>query len=60
TITTYTDLQGHFKLMGLLQGLYDVNIIPLDTMVYRDTIITGVQVFANQDTDIGTLTLQPK
>ena len=60
TITTYTDLQGHFKLMGLLQGLYDVNIIPLNTMVYRDTVITGVQVIANQETDIGTVTLQPK
>jgi len=60
TITTYTDLQGHFKLMGLLQGLYDINIIPLDTMVYRDTVITGVQVIANQETDIGTVTLQPK
>ena len=60
TITTYTDLQGHFKLMGLLQGLYDVNIIPLDTMVYRDTVIIGVQVIANQETDIGTVTLQPK
>ena len=60
TISTYTDLQGHFKLMGLLQGLYDVNIIPLDTMVYRDTVITGVQVIANQETDIGTVTLQPK
>ena len=60
TITTYTDLQGNFKLMGLLQGLYDVNIIPLDTMVYRDTVITGVQVFANQETDIDTVTLQPK
>jgi hypothetical protein len=60
TITTYTDPQGHFKLMGLLQGLYDVNIVPLDTLVYRDTVITGVQVIANQDTDIGTITLQPK
>jgi hypothetical protein len=46
--------------MGLLQGLYDVNIIPLDTMVYRDTVITGVQVFANQETDIGTVTLEPR
>ena len=60
TITTYTDLQGNFKLMGLLQGLYDVNIIPLDTMVYRDTVITGVQVIANQETDIDTVTLQPR
>jgi len=42
----------------LPQGFYDVNIIPADTLVYRDTVITGVQVFANQDTDIDTVTLQ--
>jgi len=60
TITTYTDLQGFFKLMALYQGNYEVNIIPLDTMMYRDTIITGVQVFANQETNIGSVTLQPK
>ena len=58
TITTYTDFQGYFKLMALPQGFYDVNIIPADTLVYRDTVITGVQVFANQDTDIDTVTLQ--
>jgi hypothetical protein len=60
TITTYADLQGNFKLMGLLQGLYDVNIVPLDTFVYRDTIITGVQVIANQETNIGTVSLQSR
>jgi hypothetical protein len=58
TISTYTDLQGFFKLMALPAGLYNVNIVPMDTLVYRDTTITGVQVFANQDTDIGTITLQ--
>jgi Domain of unknown function (DUF4382) len=60
TITTYTDLQGFFKLMALPEGLYDVNIIPADTLIYRDTVITGVQVIANQETDIGTVTLQAK
>lgn len=60
TVTTYTDLQGFFKLMALPAGLYDVNIIPADTMIYRDTVITNVQVVANQNTDIGTITLQPK
>ena len=60
TITTYTDHQGFFKLMALYQGTYDVNITPLDTMLYRDTVITAVQVMANQETDIGTVTLQPK
>ena len=60
TITTYTDLQGFFKLMALYQGTYDVNIIPVDTLLYRDTVITGVQVIANQETNIGLVTLQPK
>jgi hypothetical protein len=60
TITTYTDLQGFFKLMALYQGNYNVNIIPADTMMYRDTVITAVQVNADQDTDIGLITLQPK
>jgi hypothetical protein len=60
TITTYTDLEGFFKLMALPQGLYKLNIIPLDTLIYRDTIIVGVQVFANQETDIGTVTLEPR
>jgi len=60
TITTYTDLQGFFKLIALYQGSYDVNIIPADTMMYRDTVLTNVQVVANQETDIGTVILQPK
>jgi hypothetical protein len=58
TIATYTDLQGFFKLIALPQGIYDVNIIPNDTLVYRDTLIVGVQVLANQETNIGTVILQ--
>lgn len=57
TITTYTDLQGFFKLMALPQGIYDVSIIPADTLIYRDTTLTNIQVLANQDTDIGVITL---
>jgi len=60
TVTTYTDLQGFFKLMALPAGLYDVNIVPADTLVYRDTTITNVQVMADQDTDIGTVTLETR
>ena len=60
TITTYTDLQGFFKLMALYPGTYDVSINPADTMMYRDTTITAIQVIANQETDIGLVTLQPK
>lgn len=58
TITTYTDLQGFFKLMGLPQGNYDVNIIPADTLIYLDTTITSIPVIPNQDTDIGVITLE--
>lgn len=60
TITTYTDLQGFFKLIALPQELYEVNIIPADTLMYRDTVVTGVQVFANQETNIGIVTLEPR
>ena len=60
TITTYTDLEGFFKLIALPQGLYNLNIIPADTLIYRDTVIAGVQVFANQETNIGTVTLEPR
>ena len=57
TISTYTNLQGFFKLMALYPGNYDVNINPADTMMYRDTVITNVQVTENHETDIGTITL---
>jgi len=60
TITTYTDLQGFFKLFALYQSNYDVTIFPADTMMYRDTVITNIQVVANQGTKIGLVTLQPK
>lgn len=60
TVTTYTDLQGFFKLMALPAGQYDVNIFPADTLMYRDTTITDIQVIANQDTDIGIVTLETR
>ena len=60
TITTFTDLQGFFKLIALPQGIYDVNIIPADSLIYRDTVLVGIQVLANQETNIGTVTLQPQ
>jgi hypothetical protein len=57
TVSTFTDVNGLFKLMALPEGIYDVNIIPADTITYKDTIITGIKVFANQNKDIGTITL---
>jgi hypothetical protein len=60
TASTFTNLSGFFKLMALLEGTYDVNIIPADTLTYRDTTITNVSVIANQTTDIGTVILNTK
>jgi hypothetical protein len=60
TVSTFTDVNGLFKLMALPEGIYDVNIIPADTITYKDTIITGVNVIANQNTDVGTVTLSTK
>jgi len=60
TASTFTDFNGLFKLMALLEGIYDVHIIPADTLIYRDTTITGVNVIANQNTDIGVVTLEER
>lgn len=60
TVSTFTDANGLFKLMALLEGIYDVHIVPADTIIYKDTTITGVYVIANQDTDIGTITLSTR
>ncbi|RKY99262.1 MAG: hypothetical protein DRQ13_02605 [Ignavibacteriae bacterium] len=60
TASTFTDLNGLFKLMALPEGTYDVHIIPADTLIYRDTTITNVNVIANQNTDIGLVTLEER
>ena len=57
TVSTFTDVNGLFKLMALPEGIYDVNIIPADTVMYKDTTITGINVLANQNIDIGTVVL---
>ncbi len=58
TITTYPDTLGNFMLYALHEGNYDVNINP-NNSAYRDTTIVGVTVNANQNTDIGTIILNP-
>ena len=60
TVTTFTNQQGFFKLIALPEGMYDVNIVPADTLVYRDSTLTGIQVFANQNTNIGTVNLETR
>lgn len=56
TISTYADLLGFFKLMALTQGTYDIEINALNP-IYRDTVITGVNVTAKQNTEIGLVVL---
>lgn len=58
TITAYPDTIGFFKLFALNEGLYDVNFEP-NNSAYRDTTISNIQVYANQNTDIGTVVLNP-
>jgi len=57
TVSTVSDTtNGSFRLVALPAGTYDVTISP-DITSYLDTTITGVQVVAQQDKDIGTVTL---
>ena len=57
TVSTVSDTtDGSFMLVALPAGTYDVKIVP-DDVSYRDTTITGVQVVAQQDSNIGTVTL---
>jgi len=59
TCSTYADaLSGYFMLMALPEGTYAVHIEPTDA-TYQDTTISGVQVMAEQNTDLGTIVLIP-
>ena len=56
TLTTYADVNGLFKLMCLPAGNYSVNIEP-GNIAYQPKTITDVVVYAQQDTDLGVITL---
>lgn len=56
--TTYTNDEGYFKLLGLLEGVYDVKIVS-DNESYSDLTTASVSVTQSQDTDMGTIELQP-
>ncbi|GAB4300086.1 MAG: hypothetical protein Kow0098_27100 [Ignavibacteriaceae bacterium] len=60
TITTFTDMNGFFTLMAVPEGIYDVSVLPADTSVYIDTTLTSIIVTANQNTDLGIITLHSK
>lgn len=57
TIGTTTADDGSFQILGLAAGMYDVTFEP-DSSGFRDTTLTDIEVFAGEDTDLGTITLQ--
>lgn len=60
TITTSADsTSGAFELMALPAGTYSVAIHPTDTL-FADTTVAGVTVVAQQNTNLGTITLRAK
>ena len=56
TVTTYPDIDGYFKLMALPQGNYNVEIEAANVL-YRDTVITNINVIAIQNTELGEIIL---
>lgn len=52
TVSTYPNSGGFFSLMALPTGTYNVHIDP-SNILYRDTVVTGVDVTAGSDTNIG-------
>ena len=60
TVSTFADtLTGAFKIMALPAGTYSVAITPSDTLL-ADTTIANVNVVAQQNTNLGTVTLRAK
>ncbi len=58
TISTVADSStGTFKLMAVPAGTYSIKIHPTAS-VYADTVITGVQVTAQQDKSLGAINLR--
>jgi len=56
---THSDTSGYFKLIGLLEGSYLVQIVPDDT-TYADTAFSDVVVVAGETTDLGMIQLREK
>ena len=56
TVSTYPNSGGYFSLMALPEGTYDVHIMP-NNIVYRDTLLSNINVTAGNNTNIGTVNL---
>jgi hypothetical protein len=60
TVSTVPETNtGAFKLMAILQGTYNVNVISANAAI-NDTTIVNVIVAAKQNTDLGTINLSTK
>lgn len=56
---THSDTSGYFKLIGLPEGSYSVQIVA-DDVTYADTTFSDVAVTAGQTTHLGTMELRKK
>ncbi len=57
TVSTTTDSEGTFQILGLTAGTYDLTFEP-DSVTFRDTTLTDVEVLSGEDTDVGTIVLE--
>lgn len=58
TVSTYTDDEGHFVLVGLEAGTYDITITPEVASEIDPIIIEGVEVTVGNTTTIETINLE--
>lgn len=56
TYSTFTETDGEFKIMGVIEGTYDVVFMP-NSDAYADTTLTDVVVTEDEDIALGTITL---
>ncbi|WP_460220207.1 DUF4382 domain-containing protein [Psychroserpens sp. MEBiC05023] len=57
-VSTYTDENGNFMLVGLLSGAYDVVVTPDPESGLSETIVESVNVVAGETTVLETIELQ--
>ena len=56
TLSSYTDAQGGFEISAIAPGTYDVTFQP-ENDNYQENRVTGVEVNAGEETDIGSISL---
>lgn len=59
TLSTITGENGNYKIMGLLPATYEV-VFDADSDLYADTTVAGVEVMANEETVVDSVSLNKK